>query len=89
MLAIIWIFCKPFRLLVSYPMRRSGELEADDLGMEMMSRACFDMREVIIFWQVVEFINPMGKGMMAMVSDHPSHMQRKERMLERLQEMVA
>ena len=89
MLAIIWIFFKPFKLLVSYPMRRMGELEADDLGMEMMSRACFDLREVVMFWQVIEFFKPMGRGMMAMVSDHPSHMQRKERMLERLQEMVA
>ena len=88
MLALGWIFLKPFRLMISYPMRRLGEVEADDLGMEMMSMACYDMREVIKFWQMLEFFSPMGKGVLAMVSDHPSHMQRMERMQERMEEMV-
>merc|ERR1712142_348856 len=49
-LGLFWVLFRPFRLIVSYPVRRVGEFEADDLGVEMLSRACIDIREVIMFW---------------------------------------
>ena len=89
LLALFWLVVRPFKLLVSYPVRRMGEVEADDLGMEMMCRACFDIREVIMFWQVLEYINPMGRRILHLISDHPSHIDRLERMLQRMDEMLA
>ena len=89
LLALFWLVFRPFRLLVAYPVRRLGEMEADDMGMDSICKACFDMREVFMFWQVLEYINPMGKGMLYLISDHPSHMDRMERMLQRMEEMVA
>ena len=89
LLALFWLVVRPFKLLVSYPVRRLGEVEADDLGMEMMCRACFDIREVIMFWQVLEYINPMGRRILHLISYHPSHIDRLERMLQRMDEMLA
>ena len=86
--AILWILLKPIRFIVSYPERRKGEFEADDLGMEMMARACYDVREIVLFWQVVQSIDPTSTSNMAMMSDHPSHTERKDRMVERMEKMV-
>ena len=63
--AILFVLFGPIKFIVSYPARRKGELEADDLGMEMMARACYDVREVIMFWQVLESIDPTSTSMMA------------------------
>ena len=80
--AILWFLLRPFKFLVIYPLKQQKELEADDLGMELMARACYDVRETIELWQ----LSTQKNGLM--VSDHPSERERKERMLRRMEKML-
>ena len=78
-----WFLLKPFRILVTYPIKRQGEFEADDVGFKMMSEAGYDQREALSFWDKLERLNPSIRGFQYL-RDHPSHIDRKVRMEENI-----
>ena len=83
-LAILWILFDPFKMTVINPWTHQKELDADDLGMEMMARACFDVSEVLTYWEWNEMNNP---SVNSKLSTHPSHSERKERVAEKMEKM--
>ena len=79
--AVGWLLLKPFKLFVTYPIKRRGEFEADDFGFKMMSEAGYDQREALSFWDKLERLNPSIRGFQYF-RDHPNHNDRKSRMEE-------
>ena len=75
---ILWLLLKPFRLFISYPVRRSGELAADDLGLDMMMKAGYDPLQVLQFWDIIEEKNPSNPKLW-FLRDHPDHKLRREK----------
>ena len=74
----IWFLFKPFRLLLTYPIKRDGEFAADDLGVDIMIKAGYDIHQVLGFWDYVEAKSPNSK-ILWFLMDHPSHQARKAR----------
>ena len=79
--SLLWILVKPFKLLVTFPMMRRGELAADDLGLEMMMTAGYNPREVLSMWEDLESSTPTPP-LLSYLTDHPSHQQRRWRQLQ-------
>lgn len=78
-----WLLFKPFKLLVTYPIKRQGEFDADDAGFKMMTKAGYDQREALHFWDKLERLNPSIRGFQYL-RDHPNHVDRKLRMEENI-----
>ena len=76
--ALIWFLIKPFRLLITFPIKRRGEFEADEVGLEMMIKAGYNPDQVLLFWDTLETINPSLPGLQ-FLADHPTHQERKLR----------
>ena len=45
-----WLLLRPFKVLVTYPIQRQGEFEADDIGFKIVSKAKYDQGEALSFW---------------------------------------
>ncbi|CDS01941.1 related to OMA1-Metalloendopeptidase of the mitochondrial inner membrane [Sporisorium scitamineum] len=80
-------------LLLSLPNSRKTELEADYLGLRIMSRACFDPREASQLWtRMSESEGGGGGGMLssarAILSTHPVSSQRIKNMEKWLPEAL-
>ena len=76
---LMWVILKPFKLGIVFPIKRIGEFEADDIGLEMSMKAGGNPRDVMIFWDLMEILKPDFPGSQ-FVSDHPLHADRKQRM---------
>ena len=77
--ALIWILLKPFKILITNPIKRRGEFEADEFGFKFMINAGFNPQDALEFWDYLEAINPTIDSLQ-FLSDHPSHIERKQRM---------
>jgi predicted Zn-dependent protease len=69
---------------ISLPFSRSHEIEADEIGLTLMSRAGYDPHEAVLFWDRFSAAGE-GKSPPEFLSTHPNSIKRKEN-LERLQE---
>jgi hypothetical protein len=69
-------------LAIQLPNSREGELEADQIGIELAARAGFDPRAAVTLW---EKMGKEGKNPPEFLSTHPSPENRRER----LQQLVA
>ena len=58
------------------PFSRANETEADEIGLILMSRAGYDPKEAISFWD--RFSNIGGKSPPAFLSTHPPSPQRRD-----------
>ncbi|ORZ03655.1 peptidase M48 [Syncephalastrum racemosum] len=67
-LALNFVILKPFS--------RKCEIEADEIGLQLMAQACFDPQEAVALWQRMETAG--GSGPPQFVSTHPSHKNRVE-----------
>ena len=74
------------QLGLQLPFSRKCEVEADYIGLLLMSQACFDPRQSILFWQRM---TEVGKGQGAQfLSTHPSHQTRITKLNEWMREAV-
>lgn len=67
-LALNFVILKPFS--------RKCEVEADEIGLQLMAQACFNPQEAVALWQRMETAG--GSGPPQFVSTHPSHKNRVE-----------
>ncbi|KAK2150884.1 hypothetical protein LSH36_384g05020 [Paralvinella palmiformis] len=71
-----WFYNKMVKLLLELPYSRKLETEADEVGLELIARACFDVRESSSFWQRMAFNEELiSKGEMPppeWISTHPA-----------------
>lgn len=72
-----WFFEKVVSLLLRLPYSRKLELEADEVGLQLAAKACFDVREASAFWTKMSL---MGSALddVEFISTHPSHEHRSE-----------
>ena len=50
-ISIFFRFCaKVSDLLIQLPFNRQMETEADEVGLKLASKACFDVRQAPVFW---------------------------------------
>ena len=60
------------------PFSRRMETEADEVGLQLASKACFDVREAPIFWEKMQAISENSSEVSDIqppefLSTHPSH----------------
>ena len=79
-----WLFGKISTILLDLPFSRNMETEADIVGLEISSKACFDIREAPAFWGKMELLAGLeGDGSdIEFLSTHPSHANRQNHLLE-------
>ncbi|UZJ52659.1 hypothetical protein CBS101457_001979 [Exobasidium rhododendri] len=80
-------------LLLSLPNSRKVEMEADQIGLQLMSMACFDPTKAPPFWQRMEDSEGGGGGQiaqaaMAVLSTHPLSHKRMESMKKWLPQAI-
>lgn len=75
-----WFFTKVSELLFELPFARHMETEADEVGLDLASKACFDVREAPVFWGKMEVVANLKDDMQPpeFLSTHPSHNSRQE-----------
>ena len=84
-----WLFGKISTLLLELPFSRDMENEADVVGLEISSKACFDVREAPAFWGKMQLISETevregGLEIPEFLSTHPSHTNRQKQLSDLL-----
>ncbi|XP_072173218.1 metalloendopeptidase OMA1, mitochondrial-like [Diadema setosum] len=77
-LVATWFKQKVIQLLIQMPYNRVLETEADEVGLMLAAKSCFDVRECQQFWETVEAKQTaMGEAEpLEFLSTHPSHLKR-------------
>ncbi|KAJ7307839.1 metalloendopeptidase, partial [Desmophyllum pertusum] len=75
-----WLQNRILSILLHLPYSRKLEEEADEVGMNMAAKACFDVRESPIFWRRMAVTqNQMNQPeLVKWLSTHPTHNDRAE-----------
>jgi len=82
-----WFINKVVEIFTELPFSRAMEMEADEVGLLLAAKACFDVREAPAVWQVMELISddPMEKDRdWEFLSTHPVHNTRYQSLSEQL-----
>lgn len=78
---------KLLSLSVRLPYNRKLETEADEVGLSLAAKSCFDVREAVAFWKKMHFYQTLELGLppdvdiikdIDFLSSHPSHASRAE-----------
>ncbi|XP_055341618.1 metalloendopeptidase OMA1, mitochondrial-like [Paramacrobiotus metropolitanus] len=83
-------------LCVYLPHHRLLELEADEVGLRLTAKACYDVRENVAFWQRMHLINKIQRSVdinavtvPEYFSTHPSHRKRAAKLAQQMPEALA
>ncbi|KDQ17389.1 hypothetical protein BOTBODRAFT_172436 [Botryobasidium botryosum FD-172 SS1] len=80
-------------LLMTLPNSRALETEADNIGLRLMSKACYDPREASKMWVRMTESEPTGKGLFGggtdFISTHPANEKRIKKIEQWLPEALA
>jgi len=68
------------------PYSRDNELEADEIGVVLMSRAGYDPRAALLLWKKMAKMEE-GRSQLPFLSTHPSSVKRQERIRELLPQL--
>eukprot|EP00092_Neocalanus_flemingeri_P028561 GFUD01031017.1.p1 GENE.GFUD01031017.1~~GFUD01031017.1.p1 ORF type:complete len:385 (+),score=130.30 GFUD01031017.1:323-1477(+) len=82
-----WFIDQMIQLIVDLPFSRDMEMEADEVGLVMAAKACFDVREAPALWGLMELMSedPMETDRdLEFVSTHPCHGTRQESLSSQL-----
>lgn len=75
-----WFFNQVSTILWELPFARHMETEADEVGLKLASKACFDVREAPVFWAKMQVVSEMSSDFEQpeFLSTHPSHETREK-----------
>ncbi|CAH1242983.1 OMA1 [Branchiostoma lanceolatum] len=74
-----WLQNKFAKLLLEMPYSRMLETEADEVGLQLAAKACFDVRESAAFWERMALQDDMEEKVdLDWLSTHPTHEQRAQ-----------
>ncbi|XP_020292430.1 metalloendopeptidase OMA1, mitochondrial-like [Pseudomyrmex gracilis] len=67
-------------IIYKLPHRRILEREADDVGIKLTAKACFDIREAVVFWATLRTLTEMRilPRDLPWISSHPDHGDREK-----------
>ena len=87
--ALFMIIFDPYKLIVTNPLMRSEEDQADQAGIEMLMKTEYkkDISEVLRMWDQFEEQNPRP-AWYYYFTDHPDLKHRKQRMKKQIEEIV-
>ena len=71
-----WFINKVSEILIDLPFSRAMELEADEVGLVLAAKACFDVREAPALWELLELMdeNPLSSDKdLEFLATHPVH----------------
>ena len=75
-LVMDWFVHKVTEICFHLPHSRKHEMEADEFGLQMAAKACFDVREAPALWEIMELIaeDPLENDKdLEFLSTHPVH----------------
>ena len=75
-----WFFDKVATILIDMPFNRQMETEADEIGLKLAAKSCFDVRQAPVFWAKMQFVNEAKEDIEVpeFLSTHPSHESREK-----------
>lgn len=78
-----WFFHKVSNIMIDLPFSRQMETEADEVGLKLAAKACFDVREAPVFWAKMQVVSLHSEHMEPpeYLSTHPSHESRQDHLL--------
>ncbi|KAL1460669.1 hypothetical protein WDU94_012630 [Cyamophila willieti] len=79
------------QILFELPFERDMETEADEVGLQLMARACYDVRIAPLFWKKMalkETQDQVGPKLEEFMSTHPSHENRAKNLESRITEAI-
>jgi len=82
-----WFFDKVVEVAVELPFSRAMEAEADEVGLVMAAKACFDVREAPPLWGLMELLaedETENDTDLEFLSTHPVHSTRQESLATQL-----
>jgi len=77
-----WFFNHLFNLSMQLPYSRKLETEADEVGLQLAAKACYDVREAYAYWADMS-TRELTQGAMPIpdfISSHPNHSTRAQRL---------
>jgi len=86
-----WFIDKVVEVLVDLPFSRNMEIEADEVGLMMASKACFDVREAPVLWARLELLStdPLETDKdLEFISTHPCHATRQQNLQQQLEQAL-
>ncbi|XP_015123588.1 metalloendopeptidase OMA1, mitochondrial [Diachasma alloeum] len=77
-------------VLVTLPHSRKAESEADELGIRLAARACFDVREAVVFWKIMQMLTDfkVEPKDIPWLSTHPNHEEREKHLSAKMKEAL-
>ena len=82
-----WFINKVSDILIHLPFSRAMEMEADEVGLVLAAKACFDVREAPALWERLELMddNPLSVDQdFEFLATHPVHRTRYEKLSDQL-----
>jgi len=82
-----WFMEKVLDVMVELPFSRGMEMEADEVGLELAAKACFDVREAPALWGKMELMSedPLETDKdLEFISTHPVHSNRQQSLASQL-----
>ncbi|ESN94678.1 hypothetical protein HELRODRAFT_95830 [Helobdella robusta] len=88
-----WFYDKVLNIMLHLPYSRKLELEADEVGLRLVAKACFDVREASLIWQkwsLLEQLNGDGNAndLPALLSTHPNFEERSDKLDNLMQDAI-
>ncbi len=82
-----WFFDKVATITLALPFSRQMEAEADEVGLKLSAKACFDVREAPAFWGKMHLLEQLAdedlaelQGTLEFLQTHPSHESRAKKL---------
>ncbi|XP_072045925.1 metalloendopeptidase OMA1, mitochondrial-like [Amphiura filiformis] len=77
-----WFKNRVVQLLLQMPYNRNLESEADEVGLQIAAKGCFDVRESVAFWEGMNVREDDELKDIELLSTHPTHKNRADRLSE-------
>lgn len=77
-------------ILLKLPYSRKLENEADDIGLKLAAKACFDVREAVVFWGLMKSLIELDvePKEIPWLSTHPNHEERQQNISAKLSDAI-
>ena len=75
------------KVLIQFPYQRQLELEADEVGLQLAAKSCIDVREVLLFWEMMKKYSDLmeeSQYEVPILMTHPTHMYRNMRLADQM-----
>ncbi|CAD6204824.1 GSCOCG00002999001-RA-CDS [Cotesia congregata] len=80
-----------FDILVTYPYSRKLENEADNIGLQLAAKACYDVRHAVVLWGIMRTLAELNikPEVVPWLNTHPNHEDREKNLTKQLPLAIA